>query len=161
MVKRLAVITSMVATIASTSAQATPNTMSEFVLDCETTCPIAEQDMAGPIGFGFVNHNQNENGDLRVVVALKNATPNTTYTIYLVCGPTHHTACAHTSIGTLTTNVHGNADSGAMPVPVATLQAFPYGPGARTDHVDVMRGLGDLTAGLYAAAGINYVVPSA
>lgn len=112
-------------------------------------------DMDGPTGFGFVNFNQNEDGDLRLVVSLKNAEPNTTYEgMFLVCGPTHATACGFIDIGEITTNGQGNATE-TLWLEVETLQASPFGSGARTDHFDLIGPLGDV----YAASGIDYLVP--
>lgn len=150
---------------------ATPNTKLLIIQDSagcggvgQPVCGAADSDMAGPSGtgnrgFGFVNYNQNAEGELRVVVALKNATPNTTYEIFLVCGPTHATACGFITIGFLTTNGQGNGNSGAIHVPVTTLQAPPFGSGARTDHVDLLASVGDLSAGFYAATPVSYIVP--
>jgi hypothetical protein len=140
-------------------AFATPNTKVDFVQDVATGGSFADLDMAGPTGFGFVNFNQDDAGNLRVVASLKNAEPNTTYEIFLVCGPTHDTACGFISIGTLTTNGQGNGNSGAIDVPLATLQAAPFGSGDRTDHIDLLKGVGDLSAGVYAVSGIDYTVP--
>lgn len=137
---------------------ATPNTKLDVVQDCSSTCPEA-LDMAGPTGFGFVNYNQDEEGNLRVVASLKNAQPNTTYHIFLTCGSTHATACGFLDIGTLTTNDQGNGNSGAVMVTVATLQAAPFGSGARTDHIDMLAGNGDTSAGVYATSNVDYLVP--
>jgi hypothetical protein len=45
-----------------------------------------------------------------------------------------------------------------MIVPVETLQSSPFGSGGRTDHFDLIKDGGDLTAGVYTA-GVNYLVP--
>lgn len=138
-------------------ALATANTKVNLVQDCSTGCTEAI-DMAGPTGFGFINFNQNNNGDLRVVISLKNAEPNTTYSgVFLVCGPTHATACGFVDVGDLTTNGQGNGNA-TMILPVADLQASPFGSGARTDHFDLIAG-SPSTGGVYAASGINYIVP--
>lgn len=136
---------------------ATPNTKLDLVTDCSAGCPEA-LDMAGPMA-GFVNFNQDDTGALRVVVAVKKGVPDTTYEIFLVCGPTHALACGFISIGTLTTNGQGNGNSGAISVSVATLVAAPFGSGARTDHIDLLVGVGDLSAGVLAASVLEYTVP--
>ena len=95
----------------------------------------AEIDMAGPTGFGFVNYNKNADGALRFVVSLKNAAPNTTFSIYYVCGPTHALICAPAYLlGTFTTDADGNANSGAL-----WLENPPF-VGAPDDHVDIVGG---------------------
>ena len=43
----------------------------------------------GPLGFGFVNFNQNANGDLRIVLKLKGGAANATYRMRLWCDSTH------------------------------------------------------------------------
>ncbi len=100
-------------------------------------------------------------GALRVVVSLKDAQPNTTYQIFFTCGPIHALACGYITIGTLTTNGVGNGNTGAFIVPLSTLQAGPFGAGSRTDHIDLLKGAFDLSAGLYVVGGINYTVPVA
>jgi hypothetical protein len=107
--KRIVLVLALVITCRSppTPVSATPNTKVDMVQDCSSGC-AQPTDMAGPTGFGFVNFNQDNSGALRVVVSLKDAQPNTTYQIFLVCGPTHAAACGFTTIGTLTTNVVGN-----------------------------------------------------
>lgn len=152
----------MIASVAS----ATPNTKLNMIQDSagcggagQPACGAADSDMAGPTGFGFVNFNQDDEGNLRVVVSLKDATPNTTYEIFLVCGPTHALACGFITIGFLTTNVQGNGNSGAIIVDVTTLQAAPFGSGARTDHIDLLQGVGDLSAGFYVVTPVAYTVP--
>ncbi|HZM64234.1 MAG TPA: hypothetical protein VFB59_03815 [Candidatus Saccharimonadales bacterium] len=137
-------------------ASAAPNTKLDLVQDCSTGCSEAV-DMAGPTGFGFINYNQDDEGNLRVVASLKNAEPNTTYQIFLVCGPTHAAACGFIEIGTLTTNGQGNGNSGAVMVPLATLQSAPFGAGARTDHIDLLAG--GTGAGVYATSNVDYLVP--
>ncbi len=156
----LALVITLVGLSAPTPVSATPNTKVDMFQDCSSGCP-EPVDMAGPTGFGFVNFNQDNSGVLRVVVSLKNAQPNTTYQIWLVCGPTHAAACGFTTIGTLTTNGVGNGNAGAIIVPLSTLQASPYGAGSRTDHIDLGAGVGNLSAGFYAVGGINYTVPAA
>lgn len=135
---------------------ATANTKLDLVQDCSTGC-AEPLDMDGPTGFGFINFNQNADGDLRVVVSLKNAEPNTEYTgAFLVCGPTHATACGFINIGSVTTNGQGNGNA-HLSVPVATLQAA-FGSGAKTDHFDLIAAT-NATGGVYAATGLDYIVP--
>jgi len=146
-------------TLIPQSAQ--PNTKLDALQDCGVPC-VEALDNAGPTGFGFFNYNVDANGDLRVVVSLKNAVPNTTYEIFLVCGPTHASACGFISIGFLTTNGQGNGNSGAIDIPLATLQALPFGSGTRNDHIDLLKGVGDLSGGLYTNSGatsVSYLVP--
>ena len=120
---------------------------------------VGTLDMLGPTGYGFVNFNQDASGDLRITVSLKNAEPNTTYQgVFLVCGPTHASACGYVDAGDLTTNGQGNGNA-ILKLSVAVLQASPFGPGYRTDHFDLLKGVGDDSAGVYVAGGVNYIVP--
>ena len=144
---------------------ATPNTKLEFIQDVAPGGTTADADMDPVPGtegmnFGFVNFNQDEFGNLRVTVVLKNAEPNKEYTIYLVGGPTHDTVTGFFIIGTLTTNKVGNGAVSSIIVDVATLQgATGFGSGARTDHMDVLGEGYPATAGGYVVTGVNYVVP--
>ena len=113
-------------------ANATPNTKVDLFQDVGSAG--GGLDMAGPTGYGFINYNKNASGSLRVVAALKNAAPNTTFTIYLVCGPTHATACGFIEIGTITTDDDGNATSGAI-----WIDDPPY-VGGPDDHIDLIGG---------------------
>ena len=120
---------------------------------------VGTLDMLGPTGYGFVNFNQDASGDLRLTVSLKNADPNTAYHgVFLVCGPTHASACGFVDVGELTTNGQGNGNA-TLRLSVAVLQASPFGSGSRTDHFDLLKGVGDDSAGVYVASGINYIVP--
>ena len=153
-------ISLMVAVLAVTqrTAFASAATKVDLVQDVASG-GVGAADMLGPTGFGFANFNQDANGDLRVTISLKNAEPNTTYLgAYFVCGPTHATGCGYIDVGDLTTNIQGNGNA-TFVLPVETLQASPFGSGARTDHFDLMVGLGDSSAGVYAASGIDYIVP--
>lgn len=139
------------------AASAAANTKVDLVQDCSTGC-AETLDMAGPTGFGFINFNQNANGDLRMTVSVKNAEPNTEYSgVFLVCGPTHASACGFVDVGNLTTNGQGNGNA-TLILSASDLQA-EFGSGARTDHFDLLKAVGDTSAGVYAASGINYIVP--
>jgi len=152
-----AVLFAMQAFLLASSAVATPNTKLDLVNDCGGFGPGGACDMAGPTA-GFLNYNQDDTDNLRVVVSMKDGKPNTTYEIWLVCGPTHASACGFITIGTLTTNVQGNGTA-SLSVDLATLQAAPFGSGDRTDHVDLGQGVGDLSAGFFAASVLAYTIP--
>jgi hypothetical protein len=128
-------------------ASATANDKVDLQQDCGSPC-VTPVDSVGPTGFGFVNYNENAAGDLRIVAVLKNAAPNTTYDVFLVCGPTHATACGFVNIGTLTTNGQGNGSTGAI---VITSPPYVGGP---DDHVDLIKDDGDLNAGVYLSTPI-------
>ena len=137
--------------IVPTTVLAAPNSKVDLVMDVGEVGDA--YDMEGPV-VGFVNTNQDEDGNLRVVIKVKDATPLTTYTIYLVGGPTHDTATGFTVIGNLTTNVVGNGNSGEIWVDAATMAASPYGDGPH--HIDINDG-GD---GKWFVAGpIPYTIP--
>jgi hypothetical protein len=135
-------------------AFATPNTKVDLVQD-QGPGGTGTLDMDGPTGYGFVNFNQDENGTLRVTVAIKNAEPYANYTVYLTCGPTHAAACGFIVIGNITTNGQGNGNSDSIYVDLATLQAAPFGSGERTDHIDI----GGTSGDWLVAGGIDYSVP--
>lgn len=137
----------LAAGVLASFAAATANDKVAMQQDCGSPC-VEPVDSVGPTGFGFVNYNKNAEGALRVVVALKNAAPSTTYHVYFTCGPTHVTACGFEDIGTLTTNGQGNGNTGAI-----VLAAPPY-VGGPSDHIDVMKLAGDLSAGLYVSTPI-------
>jgi len=135
------------------SASAAANTKVDLVQDVASG-PVGVLDMDGPTGFGFINFNQNANGDLHITVSLKNAEPNTEYSgVFLVCGPTHASACGYVDVGDLTTNGQGNGNATMI------LSAADLGSGSYTDHFDLMKDVGDQSAGVYVASGLNYIVP--
>ena len=120
-------------------ASASPNQKLDLFQDGGSAGGVV--DFAGPTGYGFINYNSTADGE-RAVVALKNAAPNTTFTIYLTCGPTHVLACGFISIGTMTTNEQGNANSDTI------LFNNPY-VGGPNDHIDLLGG-----GETYAAGGL-------
>jgi hypothetical protein len=141
------IATLVVAGALASVAMATANDKVDLQQDCGSPC-VEPIDSSGPTGFGFVNYNKDAAGDLRVVAALKNAAPNTTYHIFLVCGPTHDTGCGFVDIGTLATNGQGNGASGAI---IVSAPPFVGGP---DDHIDLLKGVGDLSGGFYISTPI-------
>src|SRR4029453_8527317 len=131
----------------------------------ETHVPlIYDTDAGGFGGPGDMNGPQigtvaySEPGDnLHVKVNIEFAQPNTSYEVFLVGGPAHAMATGFLGIGTLLTDALG-AGAGAFTVPHATLLAAPFGPGYRTDHIDLLHGVGDLSRGSLTAGAINYFV---
>src|SRR5215471_12099438 len=113
-------------------------------------------DMVGPV-IGRVSYRQGSNGRLNLVLHTDFAQPNTTYQIFLVCGPAHALACGFITVGTLTTNATGVGNAGII-VSLATLQAPPFGCGYRTDHVD---SIGGGISSVLTAGAINYFVSCA
>jgi len=149
-----AIALSLAVALSPSFIKASSNTKIDLLQD-RSAGGIEDLDMDGPAGFGFVNYNQNDGDDLRLVVSLKNAEPNTTYSgAFLVCGPTHGTACGFIDVGDLTTNNQGNGNATIM-LDVETLQATPFGPGSRTDHFDLIGPAGDV----YVVTGLDYIVP--
>jgi hypothetical protein len=110
-------------------------------------------DMSGP-EIGVLAYS--EPGDnLHITINIEFGQPNTSYEVFLVGGPAHALATGFIGIGVLTTNAVG-AGSGTFTVPHTTLLASPFGPGYRTDHIDLLHGLGDLSRGCLTAGEINY-----
>ena len=107
-----------------------PNTATQVpvVYDSDNNGFGGPADMAGP-EIGQVIYSQ-PGDNLQVQINLDFGQPNTTYQVFLVCGPAHALGCGFTVIGTLTTDATGAGTTG-ITVAVAVLQAAPYGPGYR------------------------------
>lgn len=112
-------------------------------------------DMNGP-QIGLTAYS--EPGDnLHLNLTIEFGQPNTRYEVFLVAGPSHALASGFIAIGALATNPAG-AGASVITVPHATLLAPPFGPGYRTDHIDLMKGVGDESRGILTAGAINYFV---
>jgi hypothetical protein len=129
---------------------ATPNTKLDLFYD--GVPGTGEIDMDGPT-MGFVNTNQDDEANLRVVVKVKGALPLTEYTIYLVGGITHDAVTGFIAIGTLTTDEYGNGNSGSIWVDAATIADAPLN-GVQEYHIDLL-----CAAQGYAATTILYIAP--
>lgn len=112
-------------------------------------------DMRGP-EIGTVSYSQPA-GNLALRIKIEFGQPSTTYRVFLTCGPAHSMACGFVAIGTLVTDPAG-AGASAITVPAVVLLAPPFGPGYRNDHIDLLRGVGDLSKGVLTAGAINYFV---
>ena len=150
----LAVIVVLLAS--ATTAFATPNTKLNVFQDVSDG-GVEARDTIGTGSYGFANTNQDgTTNDLRVVGALKGVAPNTTYNVIIWAGPTHLTAMFPLYSGTITTNAKGNANTGDIIIPAATLsQSFPSGY-IGNGHIDFDN---TSTSGTYVATGISYIVP--
>ena len=112
-------------------------------------------DMNGP-QIGLTAYS--EPGDsLHLKLTIDFGQPNTHYETFLVAGPSHALASGFIAIGTLATNAAGSGTA-TFTVPHATLLAPPFGPGYRTDHIDLMKAAGDLSKGVLAVGAVNYFV---
>ena len=112
-------------------------------------------DMDGP-QIGMVAYSE-PGGNLHVEINIQYAQPSTKYEVFLTGGPAHSLATGFRVIGTLATNPAG-AGNGVFTVGHPTLLAPPFGPGYRTDHIDLLQNVGDLSRGCLTAGAINYVV---
>jgi hypothetical protein len=112
-------------------------------------------DMDGP-EIGMVAYSE-PGGNLHIEIKIQFGQPNTKYEVFLVGGPSHNTGTGFRVIGTLATNGNGSG-VGAFSVAHATLLSSPYGPGYRTDHIDLLQNVGDLSKGCLTAGAINYFV---
>lgn len=134
------------------------------VVAVETQVPIVydgdSQGFCGPINMdgpqiGMATYTDND--DLHVHLKLEYAQPNTKYEVFLVAGPSHDKAAGFRIIGTLATNATG-AGKGVFSVFHATLLQKPFGPGSRTDHIDLLQNVGDTSRGCLTAGAINYFI---
>lgn len=145
--------------LSATSGFAKEKTKIELVNDCGGFGPGGACDNMG-VAAGFVRFEQDETGGLTIDVTLRGARPETTYVIGLNCGPTIALACGFILIGALTTNAAGNARSGDIVVPVATLQVAPFGSGQRADEITMVTKVGDLSAGGFdQVSPFTYTIP--
>src|SRR5262249_6017270 len=83
--------------------------------------------------------------------------PSALYQVFLVCGPSHSLGCGFRDIGTLATNVVGQGST-TIVVPFPVLQVAPFDPGYRTDHLDLLVGVGNRSKGILTAGALNYFV---
>jgi hypothetical protein len=114
-------------------------------------------DMNGP-QIGITAYS--EPGDnLHLQLTVEFARPSTKYEVFLTAGPSHALAMGFIGVGVLATNAAG-AGNGTFTVPHATLLAPPFGAGYRTDHIDLLRAVGDLTGGFLVTGAVNYFVCS-
>ena len=112
-------------------------------------------DMTGP-EIGVVAYSE-PGGNLHITINIEFGHPSTGYEVFLTGGPSHALATGFIGIGVLNTNAVGSG-SATFTVPHARLLAAPFGPGYRTDHIDLLHGVGDLTKGVLTAGEINYFV---
>lgn len=148
------------------AAVGSPNVKLDLFRDCDIggCSPGNPLDMQGPGGQGFVNYNQDDSGDLRVVVhMMKSGAPNSTYTVFLVCGPggigtPHSESCGFTNLGSLSTNGKGNATS-EFTIPKCTADALISGNAFTTGqqaHIDILKAAGDQSLGGFVATALDF-----
>jgi hypothetical protein len=128
-----------------------PSTTVPLIYDTDSAGFGGPYDMTGPL-IGNVSYRQSGASALEMTITVDFGQPNTTYDVFLVCGPAHALACGFTTIGTLTTDPVGAAST-SIAVSLGVLLNPPFGPGYRTDHLDLLAGGGALVAG-----AINYFV---
>ncbi|MBI4226484.1 hypothetical protein HY612_05220 [Candidatus Roizmanbacteria bacterium] len=85
------------------------------------TCPTGAQPAAGDPAFGFAVLNTTGSGWVIAEVALKGATPNSSYDIYVNQDPG---GCPTIATGTLTTNGQGNGNANVKVPAVAGATAY-------------------------------------
>ena len=115
------------------------------------------EDMNGS-RIGTVQYSQETDGSLVLKIRLVFAHPQTKYQVFLVCGPSHAQACGFITMMAVNTDATGMGE-GNFNIPVSQLQAPPFGPGYRTDHIDLAQGVGDISRGGLTAGALNYFVP--
>lgn len=112
-------------------------------------------DNVGP-NVGSVTYVKTGAGALQLSITVTGAAANTSYTVYLTCGPTHDLACGFVSVGTVTTDGAGNAST-VITVSAATLQTLHPTPGTHNDHIDLLSG--PHTIATTPTGTITYSVP--
>jgi hypothetical protein len=112
--------------------------------------------MNGPI-IGSVGYQQDAADDLNLTISVDFGQPNSVYQVFLVCGAAHALGCGFRFVGRLATDAVGRGTR-AIVVPFAELEAAPFGAGYRTDHLDLLEGVGDLNKGILTAGALNYFV---
>ncbi len=132
------------------------STIVSIVYDTDSGGFGGPADMTGP-AIGNLSYRQDSADDLNLAVAIDFGQPNTVYRVFLVCGPSHALACGFRDVGTLSTNAVGQGNA-TFTVPFPVLHGPPFGPGYRTDHIDLLRTAGDLSKGLLTAGALNYFV---
>jgi hypothetical protein len=113
-------------------------------------------DMTGPV-VGSVSYQQNGASALELAITVDFGQPGANYEVFLTCGPAHSLACGFASVGTLTTNVAGSG-SATIAVPLGVLLGTPFGPGYRTDHLDLLDPAAGFAKGALTAGAVNYFV---
>jgi hypothetical protein len=132
------------------------NTTVPLVYDTDDRGLGGPLNMDGPI-VGEVAYHQDGADNLIIEVRLDYGQANKKLEVFLVGGPAHSLATGFVTIGSLVTNGAGFG-AGVFPVPHGSLITSPFGPGYRTDHLDLLGGAGDLTAGAYTSGAVNYFV---
>jgi hypothetical protein len=132
------------------------STIVPFVYDTDSGGFGGPGDMTGPT-IGSLSYRQDSADDLNLTVTIDFGQPNTAYQVFLVCGAAHALACGFRTIGTLSTNALGQGNA-TFTVPFPILLGPPFSPGYRTDHIDLLRGAGDLSKGVLTAGALNYFV---
>ena len=77
-----------------------------MVYDSDSNGFGGSADMIGP-EIGRIKYQQNNSGGLNLGLHTDFAQPNTTYQVFLTCGPSHALACGFIAQGTLTTDATG------------------------------------------------------
>ena len=118
-----------------------------------------DYDMVGPV-IGKLLYSQTDQGALKATVNINFAQPNTRYRIFLWDAPSHELAEDRYLMGAVTTDGLGRG-SANVTAPLTVLRSWEFGPGYRTDHIDLWGppapGL-NFTSSLVAGA-VNYFVP--
>lgn len=140
----------------ATSVTVAPaGTVVPLIDDCGGAAGGACDNIGPPVGS--VSYTKTSAGALQFTFTVTGAAANTTYAVWLVCGPTHAAVCGAQQFGTLTTDSSGNANA-VITASAATLQLLHPAPGTHTDHLDLVPpGGGGLST--TAANPITYSTP--
>ena len=142
-------------TPASSVTVAPAGTTVPLVDDCGGAAGGACDNLGPPVGS--VSYTKTSAGALQFTFSVTGAAANTTYNVFLVCGPTHAAVCGAHQVGTLTTDSAGNA-SPVITASAATLQRLHPTPGAHTDHLDLVPP-GDGVLSTTPTGPITYTTP--
>lgn len=132
------------------------STIVSIVYDTDSGGFGGPADMTGP-AIGNLSYRQDSADDLNLAFAIDFGQPNTVYTVFLTCGPAHALACGFRAVGTVSTNAVGQGNA-TLTVPFSVLHSPPFGPGYRTDHVDLLEAAGGFSKGVLTAGALNYFV---
>jgi hypothetical protein len=133
-----------------------PQTYTEVPLVIDASPIGGVLNMDGPV-VGAVRYHQTPGDALVIEVDLAYGEDSETLEAFLVDGPSHALATGFITIGLLKTDSVGKGTA-TYTVPAGALEIAPFHHGYLTCHLDFLRGLGDLSGGIFTAGALNFFV---